>query len=71
MFKRIGIDMSNKGKEQFKVYSKNGNAIGKVENLTISSVNTNNKSATSSKWQIASAVIALLAFLWAIFTYFA
>ena len=63
--------MSNNEKEKFKVYSKNGNAIGKVENLTIDSINMNNKSSTSLKWQIIGVIIALLAFLWAIFTYFA
>lgn len=63
--------MSKNGKEQIKVYSKNGNAIGKVENLTIDSINMNNKTSSSSKWQIAGVIIALLALLWAIFTYFA
>ena len=63
--------MSDKSSDKYKVYSKNGNAIGKVENLTIDSINMNNKSSTSLKWQIIGVIIALLAFLWAIYTYFA
>lgn len=63
--------MSKKGKEQIQVYSKNGNAIGKVENLTIDSINMNKQKTSSSKWQIAGVIIALLGLIWAVFTYFA
>ncbi len=62
--------MANQGKEQFKVYSKNGNAIGKVDNLHIDNLNMNNKTRTSNKWQIIGVVIAALGVLWAVISFF-